>query len=245
MPHDYIPRPDGDFSAWANHYYAAVKKWWDTQGLDPTDLKPLEDALVLWNKDYAAHIAAQAKAEAAAAAKRQARQGPPTSGPTAPGTPPPLEAEARRIAAFIQTYPTTTDADRATIGIRVRIDGGPPAPTPTTAPLARVESGQRLTHTLRFTDESTPTRRAKPRGAAGAEVWLALADAHAPPPPLNTDPRDGDAGYRFLALSSRGNLQADFTSADKGKTAYYALRWVSTRGEKGPWSEVCAATVAA
>ena len=30
-----------------------------------------------------------------------------------------------------------------------------------------------------------------------------------------------------------------------GKTAYYALRWVSTRGEKGPRSEPCAATVAA
>jgi hypothetical protein len=32
---------------------------------------------------------------------------------------------------------------------------------------------------------------------------------------------------------------------DTGRTAYYALRWVSTRGEKGPWSEVAAATVAA
>ena len=46
-------------------------------------------------------------------------------------------------------------------------------------------------------------------------------------------------------MSSRGNLQTDFPSAEAGKTAYYALRWVSTRGEKGPWSEVCAATVAA
>lgn len=37
-------------------------------------------------------------------------------------------------------------------------------------------------------------------------------------------------------------LQAGFTSADAGKTAYYALRWVSTRWEKGLWSEPCAAT---
>jgi len=29
-----------------------------------------------------------------------------------------------------------------------------------------------------------------------------------------------------------------------GKTAVYMLRWVNTRGEKGPWSEVAAATVA-
>ena len=66
-----------------------------------------------------------------------------------------------------------------------------------------------------------------------------------PRPPLPSPGAGGRDSYRFLALSSRGNLQTDFTSADKGKTAYYALRWVSTRGEKGPWSEVAAATVAA
>ncbi|MCW5766115.1 MAG: hypothetical protein KIT68_09085 [Phycisphaeraceae bacterium] len=46
-------------------------------------------------------------------------------------------------------------------------------------------------------------------------------------------------------MSSRGNLQTGFPSAEAGKTAYYALRWVSTRGEKGRWSEVISATVAA
>jgi len=46
-------------------------------------------------------------------------------------------------------------------------------------------------------------------------------------------------------VSSRANLQADFNSEDKGKTAYFALRWVNTRGGKGPWSQVCVATVAA
>ena len=82
------------------------------------------------------------------------------------------------------------------------------------------------------------TRRGKPPGTIGAEVWLALTPPHEPAPPL------GDS-YKFLSVSSRGNLQTDFPSAEAGKTAYYALRWVSTRGEKGPWSEVCAATVAA
>ncbi|MGQ0627317.1 MAG: hypothetical protein ACT4PL_04355 [Phycisphaerales bacterium] len=33
--------------------------------------------------------------------------------------------------------------------------------------------------------------------------------------------------------------------AQEGKTAYYALRWVNTRGERGPWSDVTTATVAA
>ncbi len=101
-----------------------------------------------------------------------------------------------------------------------------------------MDSGQRLTHRLRFTDAAAPTRRGKPPGTIGAEVWLALTPTGQPAPAL------GDS-YKFLSVSSRGNLQADFASEDAGKTAYYALRWVSTRGEKGPWSEVTSATVAA
>ena len=58
-------------------------------------------------------------------------------------------------------------------------------------------------------------------------------------------------GYRVVFASNKnrtnpaGTLHTNFQSADAGKTAYYALRWVSTRGEQGPWSEVAAATVAA
>jgi len=39
-----IPRPDGNFAAWANQYYNAVEKWWSINGLDPTDLRPRKDA---------------------------------------------------------------------------------------------------------------------------------------------------------------------------------------------------------
>jgi hypothetical protein len=106
MPHDYIPRPDGDFSAWANHYVEAVHTFWEAQGLD-------------------------------------------------------------------------------------------------------------------------------------------LTDPDTPAPPLNSGASGAVESYKFLSLGSRGNLHAAFTSADAGKTAYDALRWVSTRGEQGPWSEVAAATVAA
>ena len=228
---NYIPRPDGDFDAWAAHYYEAVAKWWDTQGLDPTDLKPLETALAEWQKDYPAHVAAQQKAEGARAAKDEARAA--------------LEKEIRPVTNFVQGYTKTTDADRATIGITVRDTSKTPAPTPTSAPVVRVESGQRLTHRLRFTDAAAPTRRGKPPGTIGAEVWLALTPPHEPAPPLPSSGGSSRDSYRFLSVSSRGNLQTDFPSAEAGKTAYYALRWVSTRGEKGPWSEVAAATVAA
>jgi hypothetical protein len=34
-----------------------------------------------------------------------------------------------------------------------------------------------------------------------------------------------------------------FSGGDGGKNAHYILRWVNTRGQKGPWSEVVSATI--
>lgn len=115
---------------------------------------------------------------------------------------------------------------------------------PSTRPLVRVDTSQRLLHTLRFSDESTPTRRRKPHGVLGAEVWVALAAPHDPPPLLTFAGENPAGAFRFLSVNARGTLQTDFTTAEAGQTAYYALRWLNTRGETGPWSEVAAATVA-
>jgi hypothetical protein len=49
----------------------------------------------------------------------------------------------------------------------------------------------------------------------------------------------------FLTKATRPSVTASFEAAAGGKTAVYMLRWVSTRGEKGPWSDVTTATVAA
>jgi len=113
-----------------------------------------------------------------------------------------------------------------------------PAPAPTTRPLALVQSGQRLTHQLRLVDESTPTRRARPAGVLGAEVWVKLVDADQPTP---TNP----AALTFLTMTTKPTFRADFKPGEGGKTAVYMARWINTRGEKGPWSEITTATVAA
>ncbi len=63
----------------------------------------------------------------------------------------------------------------------------------------------------------------------------------APSSPAPTDP----AALAFLTMATKPSIAAEYRAADGGKTAVYMLRWVSTRGEKGPWSEVTTATVAA
>jgi hypothetical protein len=44
----------------------------------------------------------------------------------------------------------------------------------------------------------------------------------------------------LLAVDTR-----DYAGAQGGKPGHYMLRWVSTTGEKGPWSETASATVGA
>lgn len=224
MPTKYIPRPDADFAAFAAHYFQAVVKWWERNGLDQSDLKPLETAVSVWQKEYPAHVAAQARAEAARQSKDAARAN--------------LEREIRPVTNFIQTYPKTTDADRATIGITVRQPGASLSPPPTGRPLARVDTSERLRHTIRFSDEATPTRKARPRGTLGAEVRVKLVDPGQPAP---SDPE----ALSFVTVATNGVVTTDYPSTAGGKTAVYMLRWMGPRGQVGPWSEAVNATVAA
>lgn len=219
-----FPRPDGDFDVSMNNYFEAVKKWWDAQGLDATDLKPLEEALAAWNTNYALHVALQAQAAGGRQKKDAARRA--------------LEAQARPVTSFIQGFPKTTDADRATIGITIRAAGGGATPAPSSRPLVVVESAGRYTHELRLVDESTPTRRARPRGVERAEVFVAFTPTGTPAP------NDFNA-FRYVQSVSDGSTVLSYESPQGGLQAHYLARWVTRRGAMGPWSETSSATVAA
>jgi hypothetical protein len=45
-------------------------------------------------------------------------------------------------------------------------------------------------------------------------------------------------GSRFQLAPAAG------TGAQAGREAHYMLHWVSTRGDKGPWTETASATIA-
>jgi hypothetical protein len=138
----------------------------------------------------------------------------------------------------LQASAAVSDAERANLGITIPDAQPTPAGPPTTAPVARVEAAARLRHVINFADAATPTKKAKPAGVNGAEIWLALTAAGVAPP---ADP----AAYRFVALDTRTPYTLDFDGADGGKSAHYMLRWVNTRGEKGPWSATASVTVGA
>ena len=90
-------------------------------------------------------------------------------------------------------------------------------------------------------DESTPTRRTRPAGVLGAEVWVKLVDADQPAP---TNP----AALVFLTMTTKPTFRAEFKPGEGGKrwgAAVYMARWINTRWEKGLWLEIATAMVAA
>jgi hypothetical protein len=66
-------------------------------------------------------------------------------------------------------------------------------------------------------------------------VWVKVGG------PAPTDPSE----LTYLATDTKTPYTAAFDGVDGGKIAYYMLRWVNSRGERGPWSQTVAATVTA
>lgn len=221
---DYIPRPDADFNTWQSQFSAILSQNIGFWPIDGNLTSAFFDAATAWDTAYSALVESRARAESATRTKDTAREG--------------MERALRPLVKQIQSLLEVTNGDRANLGITVRAMGGGPVMAPTTSPRVQVVGGGRLTHELRVGDESTPTSKAKPKGVLGAEIWLAIVGQDEPmPTDLNA--------YKYQSLTTRGSVRTTFPSADKGKLAVYMLRWVSTRGDHGPWSDPTPATVAA
>ena len=108
-----------------------------------------------------------------------------------------------------------------------------------------MRDGGRLTHHLRLLDEgqshgseSRATKRARPRGAERAEVFVAFTPTGGPAP------ADFEA-FRYIGSVSDGSTALSFESQRGGMQAHYLARWVNRTGAMGPWSDTASATVAA
>lgn len=217
---DYLPGPDADYQAWVANFttYAAANL--AALGITALDLAPVQTAQATFSTDFADHITAKSAAQAARQSKDAARSL--------------LTAAIRPLVRRLQASPQVTDAERAALGITVAAEPEPTG-TPTTSPIVTIECGNRLQHALRFVDSATPTRKAKPAGVLGVEIWNKVGTA----PPANAD------DLRFIAIDTEAPYTLNYPIEDGGKTAYYWLRWVSPTGERGPWGEQAQATIAA
>jgi hypothetical protein len=82
--------------------------------------------------------------------------------------------------------------------------------------------------------KASPRSKAKPDGVHGCEIWTKLG---------GEAPKDSSE-LTYVATDTRTPYTLVFGGADVGKTAWYWLRWVNTRGQCGPWGSPISAMVA-
>lgn len=177
----FIPGPDAELGAWATQFWQTADGLVPGAPLPQSQVDEVEAALAEWLIAYPALRAARAAHEAASQTKQACRER--------------LERAVRVLARTARSRPEISDADRAKFGICVRPPGGQPsrarprsvrlsagavlreanrADAPGTVPLVEIKHIGVLTHTLRLADSATPTRRAFPKGAPWAEVWVSV-----------------------------------------------------------------------
>lgn len=217
---DYIPGPDASFQAWQSNFVTYANANLAALGLTAADMTPITAAQSPWVNGFTAHVAAVNAAKAAKQTKDEARAA--------------YVGAIRPLVRRLQASAVVSDAEKASLGITVAQTPGPIGP-PTTAPICSIECGNRLQQVLRFVDSATPTRKAKPAGALGVEIWSKVG----------TTPPTGENELRFVAVDTNAPYVMNFDSADGGKTNYVWMRWVSPTGERGPWGEQAQATIAA
>ena len=121
------------------------------------------------------------------------------------------------------------------LGLTPRSSHRTPVRVPTDFPVGAIMSTDVLEHSLTIFNPEKRTRRGKPAGVQGCEIWVAVAE---------TTPKE-ESAYRMFALATRETHQITFNSTEAGQMAHYRLRWVNTKGETGPWSPVVSATIPA
>jgi hypothetical protein len=218
---DYIPEDEDEFNNYITTKFLPYATANATPlGLSTAQITALTAAKVAWGYAYTAHLNAQIAAVGATTDKNTKLDD--------------LKELIRQAAATVQANPAVTDAQKELLGVTVRKTTRTPADVPTTIPIIqRIDTSTRAILRLNFVDSATPDSKAKPAGVRACELRQQVGGT-AP-----TDPQN----MAFLAMESRSPYRADFDADDIGKTAYFAARWVNTRNQPGPWSQIYMAVI--
>lgn len=218
---DFVPANDAEFNSWQGNLVNITDSNVAAWGINVDDFTKLTADQVVWQKAYSAAEIKKARNEGDVQGKVSAR-----------------EVYEKAVRAFVKQWLSfntrVSDRDRELMGLTVKSEERTPVSKPTTVPVGKIDFSKRLQHIVHFVDEATPTRKAKPEGAHGCEVWVKFGGV-APVEPSELS---------YVSTSTRTPCIATIEGKHAGQIAYYWLRWVNTRGEHGPWSNTISATVA-
>jgi hypothetical protein len=222
MAGDYIPRSDLDLSTWAGTFIDHLEDCAAELGISPATIQTLRAGQQSFDTSHGEFLAAQTAAAAAFESKDGARKE--------------LISNLRSVSQQVQANPAATDVHRSALGITIKgrrkrayIDSVEGAPAPT------IDTGSHLRHVMRIQNRTSDgVTGVRPAGVIGCELWRTFGQ-----PPAE------DKELLFAGLATRTRFVVEYDAEDAGKSVYYMLRWIDSRGDTGDWSPTYVATVAA
>jgi len=221
MGANYLPSRDGDLDTWLLNFKTLIAATPTNYGLVAADATAITNAFNSWHTAYLAASNPTTRTKGTVATKNIQK-----------GL---VTGVVRGYAATIRVNKGVSVELKIGLGLHVA-DGQPtPVPPPSTFPLLSINGiGQGL-QDLRAADQDSPTKRAKPVGAAGMLLYRVVGTA----------PTKEPTEAAFLAFVSKAAYTATFSPADNGKVATYFARWTNSKGEVGPWSPPASMPIAA
>lgn len=215
MATNYIPTRDADLQNWADNFSTLLTASPGTYGLIAADASAVASAFLTWSLAYAAAVNPSTRTPVNVNAKDVARIG--------------LLTMVRPYAVQISLNAGVLSADKIAIGVNPRTTGQTPVAAPTSAPILSLIGATFLQHLLRYKDEGAPsTSRAKPANVVQIQLYAAVSAT------LVSDPNV----LPLKTATTKVPITVTWESSDRGKTAYYAARWITRRGLVGPWSDI-------
>lgn len=221
MPSSYIPTQDAQALAWMQTFASGIAASPATYQLQASDATAIDNAVDAFASAYGVAVDPATRTPVTVNLKDTARNA--------------AEQICRQYALGIKFNAGISDADKIAIGVRPINPNRTPISAPGTSPLLNVIASTPGSQALRFADSMTPDSPAKPFGASELLLFVAIT----------AEAVDDPGQAEFYGKFTKNPIAVSFAASDNGKQATYFARWVSRKGDMGPWSSPVSMAIAA
>ncbi|HET9824180.1 MAG TPA: hypothetical protein VFP87_02535 [Chitinophagaceae bacterium] len=225
---DYIPAKEEQFQEWQQNFLsvliASYKKW----QIPTEELNYLNELQRSWNEYYA--IASKAFKETRTCSqvhdKIQARK---------------ILTGAIRlfVSRWISRNPCITDQERTILRVTVRENTHKRPPVPSTKPVClKISHIDHLQLVLDVRDERSKEFRRLPEKVKELEVWGVLGDQRTDSLITSNRQLNGYTSFNFVGGFTNHRATINFEEGSSGNSFSFRMRWLNSRKEPGPWSDV-------
>lgn len=225
---DYIPAKEEQFHEWQQNFLSVLNVSDNKWQIPGEELVYLNELQRNWNEYYA--IASKAFKETRTRSQVQDKLKARKS----------LTAAIRLfVGRWISRNPRVTDQERKILRVTVRENTHKRPPVPSTKPVClKINHIEHRQLVLDVRDEHSKEFRRLPEKVKELEVWGVVGDQRTDSLITSNRQLNGYTSFNFVGGFTNHRATINFEEGSSGNSFSFRLRWLNSRKEPGPWSDV-------